>query len=347
MADSKPIALITGIAGFIGYHTAKRFAAAGYLVYGVDNLSEYYSIQLKTDRLSDLGISTGFDSETWVSNNDGSINYKYHDLSDKEGTVSLFQELKPQVLIHLAAQPGVRMSITHPDVYMTANITATFNILEGLRAHPSTAALLASSSSVYGLGKEIPYHENQPTNEPVSLYAATKKSTEVIAHYYANQFNLNVLMLRFFTVYGPWGRPDMAVYKFFDRVLNNEQIDIYNYGKLRRDFTYVDDIVESIRNLAIKVTDGTISDNYSIVNIGNQEPVELLDFVHLIEEVTGVEAKKQLLPMQPGDVFETYADTTKLDQLTGKTFNTPLKDGLKQFYYWYQAYHIKSEQHEA
>ncbi len=348
MAGSKPTVLVTGIAGFIGYHVAKKLSESGYAVYGIDNLNDYYTVQLKLDRLKDLGLGTGANSSDWVSNPDNTIHFRKTDLSDVSESREIFKDSNFDVVVHLAAQPGVRMSITHPDIYFKSNLTATFNLLEQVKNTPEVKLLMASSSSLYGHSKNTPYTEDQNTDAPVSLYAATKKSTEILAHYYAHQYKIDTSLLRFFTVYGPWGRPDMAVYGFFNKIIKGEEIKVFNNGDLRRDFTYIDDIVDNLA-LLVKNRLATIPKKdktcYEVYNIGNQSPVKLMDFISLIEKITEKEAKKTFLPMQPGDVYETYADSSKIKKLLDFEYATPLEKGLTAFYNWYLKYHgIKTKE---
>lgn len=341
MADSKPKVLITGMAGFIGFHLANKLSQSGYEVFGVDNINDYYSIQLKQDRLKKLGIQSQ-PTSNWTSNQSNNIHFRKLDLANPNDAAAVFSDQVYDVVVHLAAQPGVRKSITHPELYFTSNLTATFNLLEQLKLTPTTKLLMASSSSVYGHSDNTPYTEDQKTDAPVSLYAATKKSTEVIAHYYAHQYNIDTSLLRFFTVYGPWGRPDMAVYGFFNKIMKDETIKVFNHGDLRRDFTYIDDIVDNIALLVEHRLKNHKSENrisYEVYNIGNQSPVKLVDFISLIEKITGKEAQKEFLPMQPGDVYETYADSSKIKKLLNFEYNTPLVKGLTTFFEWYKSYH--------
>lgn len=338
MADSKPNVLITGIAGFIGFHLANRLVADGFQVYGVDNLNNYYSVDLKRDRLKALGISGDLPENQWLSNTDNSIRYKRMDLTDAEKTTALLSETKFETVVHLAAQPGVRLSISRPDLYFNANLVATYNLLEAAKEQKGIHLIIGSSSSVYGKQEKTPYSEDDKTDFPVSLYAATKKCVEVFAHYYSTQYQIKTTLLRFFTVYGPWGRPDMAVYGFFSKVLNDEPISLYNNGNLMRDFTYIDDIVLNISMLA-QQNNSSKEQLYSIYNLGNESPTQLLEFVETIERITGKQAHKTYLPMQDGDVFQTYADSSKIKKEFNHEFHTPLETGLKKFYDWYIAYH--------
>lgn len=343
MADSKGNVLVTGIAGFIGYHLARKLAEEGYTVFGVDNLNDYYSVDLKKDRLRDLGFSGDLNTTDWVSSGTANIRYRYLDLTDLDSTRSVFDEHEFNFVVHLAAQPGVRLSISRPDLYINANIIASYNLFEAIKHYPQTKLLVASSSSVYGKQEKTPYSETDQTDQPASLYAATKKSVEIIGHYYAAQYNLNISMLRLFTVYGPWGRPDMAVYGFFSRILNNEPISVYNHGNLRRDFTYVGDVVEVLARLLSKKSEETSSEGvFDIFNIGNESPILLDNFIGLIEKITEKKAERINLPMQDGDVYQTYADSNRVKSKLDITFHTPLEEGLRKFYRWYQDYHAKS-----
>jgi len=337
MADSKPKILITGIAGFIGFQ-----------VYGVDNLNDYYKVQLKLDRLKELGIEVAKENNTWIASKSKDIQFLKIDLSNTLEIGQVFDSIQFDAVIHLAAQPGVRMSITHPEIYFQSNLTATFNLLEQVKNNPNSVLLMASSSSVYGHSDKTPYTEDQQTDKPVSLYAATKKSTEVIAHYYAHQYKIDTSLLRFFTVYGPWGRPDMAVYGFFDKVMNGQEIKVFNNGDLRRDFTYIDDIVDNLHLLLVNrlnASSNSDTKSYEVYNVGNQSPIKLMDFISLIEKITNKEANKAFLPMQPGDVFETYADSSKIKELLGFDYATRLESGLTSFYNWYLEYHgIKTKE---
>ena len=342
MADSKPAILITGVAGFIGFHLAENLIAEGFKVFGVDNVNNYYNTKLKYDRLQQLGFDSSKDSSNWISNADRTAEFIKADLADTNSCAEVFNHKTYDAVVHLAAQPGVRMSITHPELYFQGNLVATFNLLEQIKNTPSTKLLMASSSSVYGHSSDTPYVEDQQTDKPVSLYAATKKSTEIISHYYAHQYKIDTSLLRFFTVYGPWGRPDMAVYGFFDKIINNEEIKVFNNGDLRRDFTFISDVVDNLKKLInnrLEVEHSTSETRYEIYNIGNQSPVKLLDFISLIEKITEREAKKEYLPMQPGDVYETYANSDKIKKLLNFEYNTPLEKGLSAFYNWYVQYH--------
>ncbi|MBO6518066.1 MAG: NAD-dependent epimerase/dehydratase family protein [Bacteroidia bacterium] len=337
MVDSRKKVLITGIAGFIGFHLAKKLVEEGMLVYGVDNINNYYPISLKEDRLIALGFKNEEASNKWLINRDETIYFQKMDLCDVEKTEELFSQHQFDVVVHLAAQPGVRLSISRPDLYFNGNIVATYNLFEVLKHHTNTRLIIGSSSSVYGKQEKTPYSETDQTDSPVSLYAATKKCVEVLAHYYAHQFGLSTTLLRFFTVYGPWGRPDMAVYGFFSKIDNGETIQVFNNGDLMRDFTYIDDIV---LNIAMLIQQNNTSDNpFAIYNLGNESPVLLSEFISLIEKIVGKTAVKEYLPMQDGDVFKTFADSSKVKAVLQHNFHTPLEVGLRKFYEWYVAYH--------
>ncbi len=337
MEDSKTTVLITGMAGFIGYHLAKKLESEGMLVYGIDNLNSYYPVQLKKDRLKDLGIPTS-ETTDWVSNPKASIFFKRMDLCEAQDVKALFTNNHFDTVVHLAAQPGVRLSISQPDLYFNGNIVATYNLLEAVKDKKGINLIMGSSSSVYGKQEKTPYSETDQTDSPVSLYAATKKCVEVLSHYYATQFKFNITLLRFFTVYGPWGRPDMAVYGFFSKIDKGEPIRIFNEGNLMRDFTYIDDIV---LNISMLIQKGSLDsdDLFSIYNLGNESPIQLSDFIRLIEQICEKTATKEYLPMQDGDVYQTFADSTKIKQALKHNFHTPLETGLRQFYKWYMEYH--------
>lgn len=321
--------LVTGAAGFIGFHVVKRLLSDGHRVVGLDNLNDYYDPRLKHDRLAALGDPSQF-------------SFVKLDLQDQAGMQALFAAEEPDVVIHLAAQAGVRYSLTHPHAYTESNITGFLNILEGCRAHPVKHLIYASSSSVYGGNTKLPFAEDDGVDHPVSLYAATKKANELMAHTYAHLYGIPTSGLRFFTVYGPWGRPDMALFKFVKAAFDGTSIDIYNHGDMKRDFTYVDDIVEGIVKL-IPVTpsgkDTPTGAPYAIYNIGNHNPEDLMELVRAIEDETGLNVAKNLLPMQPGDVKATYADITRLHAATGFAPRTALRDGVREFVRWYRDYY--------
>ncbi len=331
-------ALVTGTSGFIGYFVADALLAAGWQVVGLDSMSDYYDVGLKQSRLDLLIAHSSF------TNVQGKV--------EKPGLLTeLFEQYKPEVVIHLAAQAGVRYSLENPMSYFETNLGGTLQLLEAARAHPPKHMLMASSSSAYGANTQMPYQENMKADHQMSLYAATKKSSENIAHSYSHLFALPITMFRFFTVYGPWGRPDMAPHKFTSRILEGRPIDVYNHGQMRRDFTYVTDLVEAIILLIDAVPDYLtgqgkhVNDSLSpvapfrVVNIGNSETVPLLDFIKAIESATGVDAAMNMMPMQPGDVPATWADASLLESLTGYVPRTTVRDGVTQFVAWYRNYY--------
>ncbi len=320
--------LVTGAAGFIGAHLVHRLIAEGFEVVGVDNLNHYYDPRLKDARLRKLCIGPGF----W---------FVPLDLADRVGVESLFEEGDFEAVIHLAAQAGVRRSITNPDEYVASNLVGFVHVLEGLRACTCRHFIFASSSSVYGSCNKIPFAEEDPTDSPVSLYAATKKSNEVLAHAYSHLFQIPTTGLRFFTVYGPWGRPDMAIFKFVDAIIGGRAIELYNFGRMQRDFTFVDDVVEGIIRLlplppecgAPERTSGQAP--MRVCNIGNQQPVELLHLIRTIERSLGRSADIRLMPMQPGDVYETQARVDKFTGVTGYCPRFSIEEGIQRFVDWY------------
>jgi UDP-glucuronate 4-epimerase len=330
--------LVTGAAGFIGFHMSKALVAEGHEVYGFDNLNAYYDVRLKYARLQQLGI--GMDNLIQGKAMQGikGFTFYYLDLIDSANLLALFAEVRPDVVIHLAAQAGVRHSIYHPQSYMDSNIQGFFTILEACRRYPVKHLVYASSSSVYGDNKEIPFKESDRTNKPVSLYGATKKAGEILAHSYVALYKIPSTGLRFFTVYGPWGRPDMAYFKFADQIMHGEAIDVYNQGNMERDFTYVDDIINGINALIHHPPGETDGELHRIVNIGRSSPVNLLTFIKLLEKYLGKEAEKNFLPIQPGDVPSTWADTTELKKITGYSPSTDLEEGIRKFVDWYKSY---------
>ena len=308
--------LVTGVAGFIGMHCAQRLAARGDEVVGLDNLSPYYSVQLKRDRLKQLPI-------------------RFHelDIANASDLKKIFEEAKPEAVLHLAAQPGVRYSLENPAVYVETNLVGFANLLECCRRHPPRHLVFASSSSVYGANTELPWSESQNVDHPVSLYAATKKSNELMAHVYSHLFGLHATGLRYFTVYGPWGRPDMSPMLFARAILEEKPIQVFNHGDMQRDFTYVDDIVEG----TLRVLDRP--QRYAVYNIGNHQPVALLDYIAELERALGKKARLEMKPMQPGDVKATYADTAALARAVGFAPSTPLAQGLQRFAAWFRQYY--------
>ena len=330
--------LVTGAAGFIGFHTSRALLDRGDEVVGLDNLNAYYDPKLKEARLAKLVSRNGF---TFVKG----------DIADKAVIDRLFAEHQPQRVIHLAAQAGVRHSLTHPEDYVQSNIVGFLNILEACRHRKVEHLVFASSSSVYGGNTHTPFSVHDNVDHPLSFYGASKKSNELMAHCYAHLYRLPVTGLRFFTVYGPWGRPDMALFMFVRKILADEPIDVFNEGHHARDFTYIDDIVEAVVRLVDRVAQpnpdwlgdhpdpSTSSAPYRLYNIGNHSPVPLLDFIGLIEKALGREAKKNLLPLQPGDVPMTYADVTALAADIGFAPKTPIEEGVANFVAWYRDYH--------
>ncbi|NEG57370.1 NAD-dependent epimerase [Pantoea agglomerans] len=326
--------LVTGAAGFIGFHVSQRLLAAGHRVVGIDNLNDYYDVNLKHARLNLIKADPGF---TFIE----------MDLADRDAMASLFDQQKFQRVIHLGAQAGVRYSIENPHAYADSNLTGHLNILEGCRHHKIEHLLYASSSSVYGLNRKMPFSTEDSVDHPVSLYAATKKANELMSHTYSHLYQLPTTGLRFFTVYGPWGRPDMALFKFTRAMIAGEAIDVYNQGQMKRDFTYIDDIAEAIVRLQDVIpqqddnwtvetgSPATSSAPYRVYNIGNSQPVTLMNYIEAIEKALGITAKKNLMPMQPGDVLETSADTEALFKAIGFKPQTGVEEGVKNFVDWY------------
>jgi UDP-glucuronate 4-epimerase len=320
--------LVTGAAGFIGSRVAEDLALLGHEVVGLDNLNDYYDPNLKLARLNRI--------ETLLSEQGKQANFRFlkMDLADREGIASLFAAEQFQRVIHLAAQAGVRYSIDNPMAYVDSNLVGMMTILEGCRHNKVEHLVYASSSSVYGNQEKVPFSEDDRVDHPISLYAATKKANELMAHTYSHLYQLPTTGLRFFTVYGPWGRPDMAPWLFTDAIYHNRSIKVFNNGDLMRDFTYVDDIVEGI----IKVQDRQLdsSNKYKILNIGNNSPVKLMDFIKAIEDSLGKEASKEFMPMQPGDVYKTFADINALSLISGFNPSVQLQVGITRFVAWYK-----------
>lgn len=319
--------LITGGAGFIGFYLSKALLEKGAEVTGLDNLNDYYEVSLKEDRLAILQKYP-----------------KYHfvkaDLADKEAVLQIFEDFSPQIVVNLAAQAGVRYSIDNPDAYIQSNIVGFFHVLEGCRYYPVEHLVFASSSSVYGGNKKVPFSTKDRVDKPVSLYAATKKSNELMAYSYSKLYSIPLTGLRFFTVYGPMGRPDMAYFKFAKKIMADEPIQIYNNGDMLRDFTYIDDIIKGIENILgnppLQDENGAA---YKIYNIGNNKPEKLMDYIAVLERCLGREAKKEYLPMQPGDVYETYADVQDLMDDYGFKPSTTIEEGLGKFAQWFLRYY--------
>ena len=330
--------LITGTAGFIGFHLARRLLADGHVVAGIDGMTPYYDVRLKEARHAQLAKSNRFTAHLTM-------------LEDAQRALEIVAAAKPDVVFHLAAQAGVRYSLENPRAYMDSNITGTFNVLEALRRHPVQHLIFASTSSIYGAGTGIPFVETAAADQPLTLYAATKKAGELMAHNYGHLWRQPVTAVRFFTVYGPWGRPDMALFKFVSSILKGEPIDVYGEGKMTRDFTYVDDLVESLTRLAHcvpgpsglgeAIPGDTLSPvaPFRLVNVGRGAPVALPDFIEAIEQAVGKKAKRNLLPMQPGDVRATFANSDLLERLTGYRPATDVAEGVAKFVEWYRGYY--------
>lgn len=330
--------LVTGAAGFIGMHVCERLLARGASVVGVDNLNDYYDVALKEARLARLAPSTNFRGARV-------------DIADRAAMAELFATERPDTVVHLAAQAGVRYSLKNPHAYADSNLVGFVNVLEGCRQNGISHLVFASSSSVYGGNTRMPFAEDDNVDHPVSLYAATKKANELMAHTYSHLYDLPTTGLRFFTVYGPWGRPDMSPMLFARALVEGRPIDVFNHGRMQRDFTYIDDIVEGVlRVLDMPPTTSAEFDKdhpdpatswapYRVFNIGNHQPVELMDYIGAIERAMGIEAKKNFLPMQAGDVVATYADTSRLAALTGFAPSTPLDDGVARFVAWFRGYY--------
>ncbi len=316
---------VTGSAGFIGYHLSKTLLDYGCQVVGLDNLNPYYEVSLKEDRLHILKQS-------------GHFRFLLEDLSNRQALEQIFLEERPDIVVNLAAQTGVRYSIDHPDCYIQSNIIGFYNILECCRNHPVSHLVYASSSSVYGANKKAPFSAEDRTDHPVSLYAATKKSNELMAYCYSKLYGIAATGLRFFTVYGPMGRPDMAYYKFAEKIMKGEPIHVYYNGDMLRDFTYVDDVVKGIVNILPNLPEETDGVRHKVYNIGNNHPVKLMDFIHTLEHCLGKTAKKEFLAMQPGDVYQTYADIQDLEKDFGFRPDTPITEGIQRFTDWFLSY---------
>lgn len=319
--------LVTGAAGFIGFHLAQKLCGQGMRVLGIDNMNDYYDVSLKEARLAELKKHNSFE-------------FQKLSLEDNDAMAAMFEEFKPDIVVHLAAQAGVRYSIDNPRAYVASNLDGFINILEGCRHHAVKHLVFASSSSVYGANKKTPFSESDNVDHPVSLYAATKKSNELMAHAYAHLYGIPCSGLRFFTVYGPWGRPDMAYFKFTQKILKGEPIGVFNHGDMKRDFTYIDDIVEGVERLMdhLPPIDGDGAP-YKIYNIGNNQPEQLMDMISILEDALGKKAVTDMKPMQMGDVKETYADIDALERAVGFKPSTSLEKGITQFVDWYKNYY--------
>ena len=330
--------LVTGAAGFIGYHLCEALLRRGDEVVGLDNLNDYYSVQLKRDRLAQLADQSRF-------------SFHRIDLADREAIDALFQEHRFPVVLNMAAQAGVRYSLSNPHAYIQSNLVGFLNILEACRHTDVGHLVYASSSSVYGANTRMPFSVHDNVDHPISVYAASKKSNELIAHSYSHLYRLPTTGLRFFTVYGPWGRPDMALYLFTEAILTGRPIDVYNHGTMKRDFTYIDDVVEGVVRTADRPAEanpnwsgdepdpGTSSAPYRLYNIGNNQPVELMNLIEILEKCLGTKAKKNLLPIQPGDVPETYANVDDLARDVGFQPSCTIEEGVARFVAWYRQYH--------
>ncbi|WP_318514054.1 NAD-dependent epimerase [Photobacterium leiognathi] len=331
--------LVTGVAGFIGSAVTERLCAQGHQVVGIDNLNDYYDVSLKEARLARIAHPN--------------FTFIELDLADRDGIANLFAEQQFNRVIHLAAQAGVRYSIDNPLAYADSNLVGHLTILEGCRHNKVEHLVYASSSSVYGLNHKTPFNTADSVDHPISLYAATKKSNELMAHTYSHLYGVPTTGLRFFTVYGPWGRPDMALFKFTNAIMEGKEIDVYNHGDMRRDFTYIDDIVEGVMRIQDVIpqpnadwtvetgSPATSSAPYRVYNIGHGSPVKLMDYIEALEEALGIEAKKNFMDMQPGDVYMTYADTEDLFKATGYKPEVKVKEGVKAFVDWYREYYQK------
>jgi UDP-glucuronate 4-epimerase len=329
--------LVTGAAGFIGYHLCVKLLKLGHEVVGLDNINGYYDIKLKMARLNELGILDVYEHKLSQSSiYDSNFQFVKMSLEDQIHLPQLFQKFEFDVVCNLAAQAGVRYSIEDPMVYAESNIIGFLNLLECIRNYGVKKLIYASSSSVYGNSDQVPFTTEQSVDEPISLYAASKKTNELMAHTYSHLFGFQTIGLRFFTVYGPWGRPDMAMFLFTDAILNNRPLKVFNQGELYRDFTYIDDIVNGI----VATIEKPNQNQYSIYNIGNSKPIKLLDFVHEIESNLGIEAQKEMLPMQPGDVERTWADVSNLQRDYNYKPTTDVKTGVGNFIKWYKAFYL-------
>ncbi|HWL84019.1 MAG TPA: NAD-dependent epimerase/dehydratase family protein [Roseomonas sp.] len=328
--------LVTGAAGFVGHAVCAQLLRDGFTVLGLDNLTPYYDVRLKQARLQKLEDHPGF-------------SFRHLDLADAATTREAFGTFQPEAVVHLAAQAGVRYSLDNPAAYTSANVDGFLSVLEACRAHPVRHLVYASSSSVYGANTKVPFSEKDPVDRPVSLYAATKRANELMAQTYGHLFRIPASGLRFFTVYGPWGRPDMAYYKFTDAIFAGRPIDLYNHGRMARDFTYIDEVVEAIRRLTLQPPADRVAGEepgridpgvpHRVFNIGNHTPVELERFVDVLEAAIGRRAERRLRPMQPGDVERTYADVEALRQAVDFAPRTSIEEGLARFVAWYRTYH--------
>ena len=344
--------LVTGAAGFIGFHLVRSLFGRGYVIVGLDNINDYYEVDLKYGRLDETGIKRdNIAYNTLVSSHiDEDYSFICLNLEDKQNILTLFRQQSFDIVVNLAAQAGVRYSFTNPDAYIGSNIEGFLNILEACRHHPVRHLVYASSSSVYGLNREMPFSVHHNVDHPVSLYAASKKSNELVAHSYSHLFGIPVTGLRFFTVYGPWGRPDMSLFIFVKNILEGKSINVHNEGRMERDFTYVDDIVEGVRRVMETAPepgepDDSVSDPavssapYRIYNIGNSKPVKLMDFIKAIEKFLGRKASINMIPIQPGEVEKTWADVRELTAKFNYAPSTPVEEGIQRFIEWYRSFY--------
>jgi len=335
--------LVTGAAGFIGYHLCEALVKAGHNVIGLDNINDYYDVNLKYARLKELGLDRAkaekFGTLSESAIHSSQMQFIRLNLEDREGLPRLFKSHSFDMVCNLAAQAGVRYSIENPHAYIDSNINGFLNVLECCRHYNVKRLVYASSSSVYGNTDKIPFEETTNVDLPISLYAATKKSNELMAHTYSHLYKIETIGLRFFTVYGPWGRPDMAMFLFTDAILNNKPIDVFNNGNLSRDFTYIDDIVQGVVSTLLK--DSRNSSLYKLYNIGNGKPVQLLDFIESLEKILDIKATKTMLPMQEGDVYQTFADTSALEKEYAYKPKVVVKEGITEFVLWYKNFYNK------
>ncbi|MFV0226395.1 NAD-dependent epimerase/dehydratase family protein [Empedobacter falsenii] len=334
--------LITGVAGFIGYHLAEKLIEKNIKVVGIDNINDYYTIQLKYDRLHELGISqefaSNFGQKVLSSKYEEKMIFYRMNLEDKESLAQLFKTYSFDAVVNMAAQAGVRYSIENPDAYGQSNLVGFLNILECCRNYNVKKLLYASSSSIYGNSSDVPFSTNQNVDHPISLYAATKKANELMAHAYSHLYNIQTIGLRFFTVYGPWGRPDMAMFLFTKAILNHQPVKVFNHGDLSRDFTYIDDIIQGITKI---LEDKQTNETYQLYNIGNSKPVQLMDFIKEVEKSTREQAILEMYPMQAGDVNQTWADVQELKDKFGYNPSYPVDKGVSNFVQWYRKYYNK------
>jgi UDP-glucuronate 4-epimerase len=336
--------LVTGAAGFIGFHLVKKLIAQGHEVVGIDNINDYYSVTLKHDRLKECGIEIN-SSEGVNYYKSSTCAYEFYkmDLTEMDKLSDLFQSRKFQFVINLAAQAGIRYSLENPRSYLSSNVEGFFNILECCRLVKPAKLIYASSSSVYGTNTEQPFAISQKSETPINIYAASKKANELMAHAYSHLYNIQTVGLRFFTVYGPWGRPDMAPYLFANAIESGKAIDVYNHGNMKRDFTYIDDIVDGIYS----VLKSHLNSDYQVFNIGNGRPVDLMNFIQCLETSFNKKAEINLKEMIPGDIVSTWADTAELEKATGYRANTNIQEGVAKFVEWHRSYHSKTKASES